>query len=925
MSLPPGTTLAHFQIVAPLGAGGMGEVYRAQDSRLGREVAIKVLPASVSADRELLFRFAHEARSASALNHPNIVTIYEVGQVDATPYIAMELIDGTTLRVLLADPLPLRKVLQWGGQLADGLAKAHSAGIVHRDLKPENVMVTKDGYVKILDFGLAKLTGPFAKDGSFAQGLTGTGLVVGTAGYMSPEQAGGKVLDFRSDQFALGLILYEMVTGQRAFQKASVVQTLSAIIQDEPEPIQTHNPNAPSPLCWLIERCLAKEPEERYASTQDLSRDLRNLRNHLSVGGVPTSISGPLTPAAPMRSAKNAVPSGAEAPTLVGRTPTAATRAMADAAVTRAEKAVAAPPAAPRARAGSIAVATLVGLLLLALGAGGGVWFDRMQLGPSAPEWSGEILLGGSTRAFSPRISPDGQTLAFLTPVKGVLQVSVMKPGSGDWIVLTRRVDLGSVNRLAWSRDGATLLYDRVTEVPRGVFQIPAIGGEERMVLEDAQSPEPLPDGALLVARVDADRQLQLARFSPNTGKAVAIGPKLVRDSGVQVLAFPDGKEALLYARLAAGSDEKTSLPRPYLLDLATGRQRPFLPDVLISPPFAVTPDGRSVLADIVRGDLHQILSISRDGRDVKVLMSLPMRPRALNPAADGSLYIGLLQEPVELLRFPTTGGTPERLNASSRNIFMHPVELPDGRLLMPSQVAGMRRLLAALPGEPLRPFAGTTEQTMPPAVLLGKDRVAFWGGGSTKELPMLVIASTADGRILKRFEETRNVLSRSLAATPDGKTLFFIDSGTLHSIDTETGVRTKLRPANGVAVDPGGTTLVVQLNTRDGVRMTKVDRATGTETAVPFYNDLQLSVDPIAGNALGPDGRLVVSVSSKDSWFTGPALLTLANGFVERVPVRYDGDVRPTTWGKDGGLLGMGVAVRSELWRFRPAAAQQP
>ena len=214
-----GRSLAQYRITASIGAGGMGEVYRATDGRLGRDVAIKVLPAAMAGHPERRQRFEQEARAASALNHPNILTVYDVGEADGTTYIAMELVEGRTLRELLAsgEPLPTKRLLDVAVQTADGLAKAHSAGIVHRDLKPENVMVSKDGYVKILDFGLAKLTETVSQDGSAlptAIGATAPGTVMGTAGYMSPEQASGRAVDSRSDQFSLGVVLYEMLTGR---------------------------------------------------------------------------------------------------------------------------------------------------------------------------------------------------------------------------------------------------------------------------------------------------------------------------------------------------------------------------------------------------------------------------------------------------------------------------------------------------------------------------------------------------------------------------------------------------------------------------------------------------------------------------------------------------------------------------------------
>jgi eukaryotic-like serine/threonine-protein kinase len=280
------TRFGPFEVVGPLGSGGMGEVLRARDPRLGREVAIKVLPVELSADVDRLRRFEREARNASALNHPNIVTIYDAGTDGGVPWIAMELVDGQTLRQLIASgPLPVRKLLSIATQIAKGLARAHEVGIVHRDLKPENVMVTKDGLVKILDFGLAKLTAPLSDSdqGSQFPTVTGTspGVVMGTVAYMSPEQAAVHAVDFRSDQFALGSILYEMATGKGAFQGRTAVDILAAILNEDPEPIASVSPQTPAPLRWVIERCLSKEPRDRYTSTDDLARDLATFEGRI--------------------------------------------------------------------------------------------------------------------------------------------------------------------------------------------------------------------------------------------------------------------------------------------------------------------------------------------------------------------------------------------------------------------------------------------------------------------------------------------------------------------------------------------------------------------------------------------------------------------------------------------------------------------
>jgi eukaryotic-like serine/threonine-protein kinase len=301
LTLQAGTLLGPYEVLAQLGAGGMGEVYRARDIRLSREVAIKVLPAEVAADPSRLKRFEKEARSASALNHPNIVTIYDIGSTDSTSWIAMERVEGKTLRELLSTGvIPTKRLLQIASQVAEGLAKAHEAGIVHRDLKPENVMVTKDGLVKILDFGLAKLTQPGAgsDEVSHLPTETGTspGVVMGTVSYMSPEQAAAQPVDFRSDQFSLGSILYETATGRKAFQKKTAVETLTAILNEEPTAIASINPQTPAPLRWIVERCLAKQADDRYASTKDLARELRTVSDHISEATLTGAIGAAVSP-----------------------------------------------------------------------------------------------------------------------------------------------------------------------------------------------------------------------------------------------------------------------------------------------------------------------------------------------------------------------------------------------------------------------------------------------------------------------------------------------------------------------------------------------------------------------------------------------------------------------------------------------------
>ncbi|MFY9549858.1 MAG: serine/threonine-protein kinase, partial [Thermoanaerobaculia bacterium] len=282
MTLATGTRLGPYEILAPIGAGGMGEVYRARDPRLGREVAIKVLPASFSQDADRLKRFEQEARAAGVLNHPNITAVHDLGTHDGAPYIVTELLEGETLRSRLgAGPIGVRKAIDYAIQLTKGLAAAHEKGIVHRDLKPENVFLTKDGRVKILDFGLAKLKAEGAESGhtdmKTVSGGTEPGVVLGTMGYMSPEQVRGRAADRRSDLFSFGTILYEMLSGQRAFRGDSAADTITAILTKEPPDLSQTNKDIHPGLDRIVRHCLEKNPEERFESARDVAFDLEAL------------------------------------------------------------------------------------------------------------------------------------------------------------------------------------------------------------------------------------------------------------------------------------------------------------------------------------------------------------------------------------------------------------------------------------------------------------------------------------------------------------------------------------------------------------------------------------------------------------------------------------------------------------------------
>ena len=487
-----GRTISHYEITEKLGEGGMGVVYKARDSRLKRFVALKVLPPEKVADPERKQRFVQEAQSASALNHPNIVTVYDIGQSEGIDFIAMEYVEGQTLDGLIGRKgLKLNEALRCAIQIADALAKAHAAGIVHRDLKPGNVMVTPDGRVKVLDFGLAKLTetAPVGPEDSTltARQSTELGMIVGTAAYMSPEQAEGKKVDARSDIFSFGSVLYEMLTGRRAFQRDSSALTLAAILHLEPPPFPAE---IPQELERVVARCLRKDPARRFQTMADLKVTLEEMKEE--------SDSGKLAPAEPRQAARRW-----------------------------------------RWVAGVVTLAVLSAL-------GAAVWILRWRhtaaLRPA--EW--QQLTDFTDAATQPALSPDGRFLAFVrgpgtfyTP--GQIYVKLLPDGEPVQLTHDDRTKMSPV----FTPDGSRIAY--TVAMPWDTWVVPVLGGEPRLMLANASGLHWIGPDRLLFSEIKSGAHMALVTSQESrAGERDVYVPPHERGMAHRSAISPDGQWVLL-------------------------------------------------------------------------------------------------------------------------------------------------------------------------------------------------------------------------------------------------------------------------------------------------------------------------------------------------------------------------------------------
>ena len=834
MTLTPGTRIATYEVLRPLGAGGMGEVYEARDVRLGRRVAIKVLPEVFAAEPDRLARFEREAQAVASLSHPNILAIHDFGREGSTVYAVMELLEGATLRDRLGDgALPPRKAIEYGVQIAQALASAHESGIAHRDLKPENIFITRDDRVKILDFGLAKALDTAPMTATMANtGGTAAGSVLGTMGYMAPEQLRALPADHRADIFAFGAVLYEMAAGRRAFAGATAADTISAVLTSDPPELSAAAGDLPPALDAIIRRCLEKKPELRFQSARDLAFALQALTSSSRASGIhPASAAASRRPGRWLAAAALvALAAGAVAVAIW-----AAAGRSADVPslrqfvrVTDAAAEEGSPSISPDGT--TVAYATNVhgSWDIYAQGVGGrnatpiAADEDRDEASPAySPDGSliafhekdrdggifvvratGEAARRVTDFGFHPAWSPEGRRIAFTTEA---IDMPASRQGdSALWVAevaggTPTRIDgTGDAAQASWSPTGDRLAYWSNTGGQRDIFTIPLAGGARTAVTSDGAidwGPTWTADGAALIFASDRGGAMNLWRVAIDAGSGAAAGEPEPVTAGVQAaLEQPslsrDGARLVFRSRMAAINPVAVPLP----LQVATATTGPAA--ILNNSnatlvPSDVSADGR-FLALFNLGEQQEDIFISAvDGSGLRRVTDDAPRDRGAVWTPDGRSLVFYSNRDGQwaLWRIDRDGGNLQKIGGVPDDQLTVPLVAPDGRRVVGSTDARGVFIgdLARLPTT----FRELENTRMPEGALIATS----WSPDGTK-LVGTITASGADVGLAvydmaaRTARKVSDDVSQDAVWLADSRRIVYFMGATLVLLDTVSGDR---------------------------------------------------------------------------------------------------------------------------------------
>lgn len=850
MSFDNGQLVGPYEVLQSLGAGGMGEVFRARDTRLNRDVALKFLKEGHEE------RFVREAQAISQLNHPNICALYDVGVHEGRSYLVMEYIEGEPAR----GPIPPERAIPIAIQIAEGLDAAHRSGIIHRDLKPENILITTTG-VKLLDFGLARFAVPkvaaTVPSTTITMQLTAAHTMVGTPQYMSPEQLQGKSADARSDIFALGCAMYEMLTGRPAFTGATIASVIAAVLERNPPPVSELQPLSTPELDHIVEVALAKDPDERWQSAGDMARMLRLLDRSRS----------DRTSASPMSR-----------------------------------------------RTFAIGGAGLVA------GAVGGYWLGR---GAKTKLNSFVVsYLGGPPAALTPRVSPDGKLVAFVQVTRSSTHLCVLKPDTGDWSMLAEEgASNGTVDDLSWSPDSSRIHFARYTDRPAGVYSVPALGGQQRLLLENARGAQSIRDGSLLISRQTEEGFEQLCRFWPETGKVRPYDAATAAHWYCAVFrAFPDGREAVFYGwpldRARSGDPDQL-----WALDLESGRLRPVAQTRRIgllanNYPIAVTPDGGEVAVYEPGGDMERIVAYPRSGGGTpRVLFAgVPPGSTSFDIFPDGSVVYDKPDRSGFVLRFGPPKPRPDYLwTGLGQHQGYRITPLSGGQFVVAGQQSGRFQLMLLDADTGSHPLVNTSEPTMMPCAEVGVGRAAVLIGAEGKR--RIAVVEVSSGRVLRVLFEVGRPVS-SMSYSPAADMLYFTAGGSVWRMALSAVAPEKVRNGEYVAAHPKGDGIVVFAHERFQPRLIWKPLPGGAEQEIQKPPSVNWANSPLGDRAIREDGMMVCPTSPPGGWYFGLATVDLNTRTVQPVDTEFVGDLYTPSWSADGGIVAAGMDFRSSLLR---------